>query len=71
MATCRRSDEDRTAEIKEKVEPASWDCDPLIVRYVALSWPSKLFKQNRWPKLLTINSSINQCSLFRKNSTLD
>ena len=38
-AACERFDEDRTAKIKERVEPASWDFGPLIVRDVAASWP--------------------------------
>ena len=46
MATCGRSDEDRTVEIKEKVQPMSWDRGPLIAHYVASSWPSKVFKRN-------------------------
>ena len=38
---CGCFDEDRMAEIKERVEPASWDCGPLIARYVGSSWPFK------------------------------
>ena len=66
MATSGRFDEDRTKKIKEKVEPASWDCGPLIARYVASSWPSKLFKRNDQYGYQAINSSINQCNLLRK-----
>ena len=41
-----RFDEDRMAEIKEKVEPTKWDRGPLIARYVASSKLFKLSKQN-------------------------
>ena len=40
-AACGCSDEDRMAEIMERVEVASWDRGPLIALYVASSWLSK------------------------------
>ena len=59
MATCGRSDEDKTAEVKEKVEPESWDCGLLITRVVASFEPSNLFKRNGRPRLQAEISSIN------------
>ena len=66
MATCGCSDEDRTAEIKEKVEPASWDCGPLYERYVTSSYPFNLFKQNERLRSQAEISSLNIYSLIQK-----
>ena len=48
MAAHGRSDEDRMTEIKERVEPALWDCGPLIAHYVASSELFKHLNQNGW-----------------------
>ena len=47
-AACGRSDVDPKAEIKERVEPTSWDHGPLIAHYVASSEPLMLLKRNGW-----------------------